>query len=110
TELAMFIMNSDEVEKEVPFTFTLPASQVYAKWESDTDERILIQGVIDLLVRNEEGWTIIDYKTDKILEPTVTEKVKQTLLQRYNTQINLYKQAIESIIKEPVNNAYLHFL
>lgn len=109
TELANRIRKSVQIEKEVPFTFTLNASDIYHHWTSDIEEKVLIQGVIDLLIKDESGWTIIDYKTDYIHEDVVTDDVIAQLKERYLTQVQLYKEAIETIIKEPVQHVYLHF-
>jgi len=39
----------------------------------------------------------------------ITPDLKSKLIQRYETQISLYKQAIESIWKQPVKETYLYF-
>lgn len=109
TEIAKkMIENHASLYREVPFSFSLPAKEVYASWKSETEEKVLIQGVIDCLVPVEDGWIMIDYKTDTINED-VTEKVKQKLIQRYATQMELYQAAIEGIWKQPIKKTYLYF-
>lgn len=107
-EIAERMMESPQVIREIPFSLTLPASQVYATWESETDEQVLIQGVIDCLIQSEDGWIILDYKTDAITAD-VTEEVKVQLIKRYETQMRLYRTALETIWKEPVKETYLYF-
>src|SRR5699024_1565211 len=68
TNIAEEMMETDTLYREVPFSFSLPASEVYASWENDTDEQVLIQGVIDCLIPVEGGWILVDYKTDTIDE------------------------------------------
>jgi len=108
TEIAQFMMESTDIKREVPFSLTLPASEVYADWESNADEKVLIQGVIDCLIPKEDGWIILDYKTDAI-RSEVTDVVREQLIKRYETQLNLYRLAIEQIWKQPVKATYLYF-
>ncbi|WP_156288828.1 helicase-exonuclease AddAB subunit AddA [Oceanobacillus salinisoli] len=108
TDIAVHLMEQAvAVQREVPFSLTLPASEVYATW-SGAEERVLIQGVIDCLVPWEDGWMIVDYKTDAITEG-VSDSLKRKLLKRYETQMDLYRHAIEEIWKQPVNETYLYF-
>ncbi|MFD1850033.1 helicase-exonuclease AddAB subunit AddA [Oceanobacillus bengalensis] len=108
TEIATLIIREQAaIKREVPFSLTLPASDVYSIWSGE-DERVLIQGVIDCLIPTEDGWILLDYKSDAIFED-VTDKVKQKLMKRYETQVNLYRHAIEQITKKPVKAAYLYF-
>ncbi len=109
TELAEKMINSTNFKKEIPFMFTEKASNIYQDWQSPTDEKVVIQGIIDCLFKYENEWYIVDYKTDVIVENVVTEKTISQLKERYNVQINLYQQAIESILKTKVKKSYLYF-
>src|SRR5690625_971922 len=88
TEIAQLMMETEGIEREVPFSVTLPASEVYTDWEAAVDERVLIQGVIDCLIPGEDGWILLDYKTDAIVGE-VTEDVYYELKTRYEVQMNL---------------------
>ncbi|MBY7143072.1 helicase-exonuclease AddAB subunit AddA [Virgibacillus sp. NKC19-3] len=110
TRIAKLMMESSSILREIPFSLTLPAREVYAAWTSETDENVLIQGVIDCLIPSEAGWILIDYKTDAIVEAEFSvDKVKEKLVKKYETQMNLYRHAIEEIWKQPVKEAYLYF-
>ncbi|WP_112180114.1 helicase-exonuclease AddAB subunit AddA [Paraliobacillus zengyii] len=93
------------MHREVPFSLTVDASEIYPDWNKEEKERIFIQGVMDLLIPLDDGWILIDYKTDKI-QGDVDEKV---LLERYKVQMNLYSRALEEIWKKPVKAKYLYF-
>ncbi|WP_010650055.1 helicase-exonuclease AddAB subunit AddA [Oceanobacillus massiliensis] len=108
SEIAQIMMQSSELYREVPFSLSLPASTVYANWQSETDEQVLIQGVIDCVIPKEDGWIILDYKTDAIANE-ITNKVREQLVKRYETQMTLYRQALEEIWKQPVKETYLYF-
>ena len=66
----------------------------------DIDERILVQGIIDLIVEDENGITLIDYKLSKIEED-------KDIINKYNKQLLLYKKAIENCMDVKVNKVYI---
>src|SRR5699024_8614584 len=109
TDIYQMIMDSEKVEREVPFTYMLDADEVYPNWQSNTQEKVLIQGVVDCIIHTTDGVVILDYKTDSIKEDQVTEDLIETLKQRYATQVNLYKRALEGILQESVQGTYLYF-
>mgnify|MGYP001218786984 CR=1 FL=1 len=109
SDIAKLMIESEKVEREIPFTYTLPTKDVYHHWKSNTEEAVLIQGVVDCLIYTDDGVIILDYKTDAIYEDVVTEQVMQMLKERYEVQIELYKRALEDILKQPVKEAYLYF-
>lgn len=107
TPLGKRVQQAKVVEREVPFSLTLPANEVYTDWSSETEERVFIQGVIDAMVPFEDGWMILDYKSDAVTkDPALfAEQMKQ----RYGTQLHLYKTALEKIWKQPVYRSSLYF-
>ncbi|GIO25716.1 helicase-exonuclease AddAB subunit AddA [Ornithinibacillus bavariensis] len=108
TEIAEHMLTVETLYREVPFSITLPASEVYANWQSETDEQVLVQGVFDVLIPSNNGWIILDYKTD-FIEQEVTDRVIQKLVNRYKVQLDLYRHALETIWKAPVKETYLYF-
>ncbi|MFC3040656.1 helicase-exonuclease AddAB subunit AddA [Virgibacillus xinjiangensis] len=108
SDIAAYIRDASDFQREVPFSLSLPAEEVYANWQSGQGEQVLLQGVIDGLIPKEDGWIILDYKTDSIQEP-VNDHVKEKLINRYRTQMDLYRYAIEHIWKQPVKETYLYF-
>jgi len=106
--MAAYMREAKVMYREVPFSLTLSAKEVYPTWKSDTDESVLIQGVIDCVLPGENGWIILDYKTDSI-KGELSKTLKDELTERYQTQIDLYKYALETIWKEPVEEAYLYY-
>ena len=55
---------SPELHSEYPFTVLLAGSDPLPAVEGG--ERILIQGVIDCLFREDDGWILVDYKSDRL--------------------------------------------
>jgi ATP-dependent helicase/nuclease subunit A len=105
------ILNNENVQREIPFSMALPISEIRPEWTGSEEERILVQGVIDCLIEEEDGYVLIDYKTDKIANRFANgfEGAKEALLNRYEVQLNLYAAAIERILKKPVKESYLYF-
>lgn len=80
---------SGRVLRELPFT--------YAYDGNDGDHQIL-QGIADCLFQEEDGWVLLDYKTDRIQsEFTAEQQLSAEMQKRYGIQLNLYKKAIEAI-------------
>jgi ATP-dependent helicase/nuclease subunit A len=110
TEIGKRYFQADKINREIPFTLSLPAREVYPLWK-DVDESIFVQGVIDCVFEDENGLVLIDYKTDGITERFKGgfEQAKPILEERYRMQIDLYTKAIERIWKRKVAERYLFF-
>ncbi len=75
----------DSVEREVPFTMFY--------------DNHLVDGQIDLFYHTDEGYRIIDFKTDREMNP-----------QQYMLQLSLYKKALMEARGEPVVDASIYWL
>ncbi len=74
-------------------------------WDADlSGERILLQGVVDCAIVEDDGITIIDFKTDR-----VTEEKVLTVAGGYIPQIAAYADAMARIYKLPVKRSVLYF-
>ena len=104
TEQGRLILNpASTIWREWPFTFALPASG----WESSSvaEDTIVVQGIIDLLVRKDQGLVVIDFKTDKITAGQAGERAEL-----YRRQLELYSRAACAILKEKPVGRWLYFL
>jgi ATP-dependent helicase/nuclease subunit A len=110
SELGKRIVNAKAVNREIPFTLSLPASEVYPTWK-DEEELVFVQGIIDCVFEDENGLVLIDFKSDGISDRYKGgfEQAKPILENRYRLQINLYTKALEKIWKRKVNERYLFF-
>lgn len=110
SSIAAQLLASEKVERELPFTFRLPAKEVYKDWKHENEsEYVLVQGVIDCLIHTEDGLIVLDYKTDHIAESLITDDTIEKLMKRYEVQVHLYTRAIEAITGERVIKTYLYF-
>jgi ATP-dependent helicase/nuclease subunit A len=110
SDLGKRITNAKVVNREIPFTLSLPASEVYPTWTGE-DESVFIQGIIDCVFEDEHGLVLIDFKSDGIYDRFKDgfEQARPILEERYRLQINLYTKALEQIWKRKVNERYLFF-
>lgn len=111
TELGIRLLKADRVRREVPFSVSLEASRVYSDWKGNHEEKVLVQGIIDCLFEDENGTVLLDYKTDAITDRFKGgfKEAKPVLEDRYRVQINLYANAVEEILKQPIDEKYLFF-
>ncbi|MBQ4506554.1 MAG: helicase-exonuclease AddAB subunit AddA [Firmicutes bacterium] len=90
-------LDSPELRKEAPFTY-----------RSERDGReVLIQGTIDCFFREEDGWVLVDYKSNYIDYDDVDAALEK-LRASYLPQLALYKKALEDITGHPVKEAVLY--
>ncbi|MCS7464882.1 helicase-exonuclease AddAB subunit AddA [Paenibacillus doosanensis] len=104
--LGQRMLKSPSVHREVPFSYGLPAGEIYAGADQATaGETILLQGVIDCVFEEQDGLVLLDYKTDHLKGGG--EAALQAVRERYRLQLDLYGQAIERIWKKPVTGTYI---
>lgn len=65
----------------------------------------LFRGVIDLVFEDENGWTVIDYKTDRVTKAGLEQKAAY-----YRPQIEAYALEWSRITGKPVNESGLYFI
>ena len=90
------------VYRELPFTVTIDG-QALSDDAASGGKPVLLQGIIDCLWWEEDGWVLLDYKSDHLLERDVP-----AFIQRYRHQVLLYAQAVARIWKKPVKECYLY--
>ena len=100
SELGKRMKQARIVERELPFSLSLPSNLYY---EDVENEKILVQGIIDCLWKEEQGYILLDYKSDYATLHNVDE-----IINNYAEQVNLYAVAIEKILKEPVIEKYIY--
>ncbi len=58
----------------------------------------VVEGRIDLFVRTQAGWVIVDYKTDKWSDP----ELRVQGIAKYRRQLAAYGVALEHVLREPI--------
>lgn len=109
TEPGNMLLAADRVHRELPFNMGVPAHEAGT---ADSDEIVLVQGVIDCLFEYKGQLYLLDYKTDGITDRFAGgfEEAKPLLKKRYEVQMQLYAKAVERIWKRPVHGKFVFFL
>jgi ATP-dependent helicase/nuclease subunit A len=101
SDLGIRLRKGAEHLREFKFSILDDAS----KYEHAADgEQVLLQGVVDCAIVDEDGIIIIDFKTDK-----VTEEDLEAVTNRYRPQVETYAEALSRIYKKPVKASKLWF-
>jgi ATP-dependent helicase/nuclease subunit A len=106
--LAERIRRAEQSYRETPFTLALPANELYNDWTGAASDKVVIQGVVDQIIAEDDGLVLLDYKTDTLFGDD-PERRADVLTEKYRVQIELYANAIERIWKKPVKERYLYF-
>ena len=85
--------------KEQPFVLGVEATRL--SQEFPEDEKVLIQGIIDVFFVEDDGIVLLDYKTDKVDTP-------KELWDRYETQLDYYEEALCKLMDMPVKERILY--
>ena len=96
--LRHIINDADVVLREQPFMMYVPHNQIIS---GGVEDKILVQGIIDLIVVKGNEITIIDYKLTNIKN---AEKLKQ----KYATQLKCYAYATENALGKKVTKKILY--
>ena len=67
-------------------------------------EKVLLQGVVDCALIEDDGITVMDFKTDYVTPVTLPKAVD-----RYRSQVQTYAQAMQRIYGKQVKQALLYF-
>ncbi len=83
--------------REKEFMLNIPACEVLDGVK--TDDKILLQGVIDLLIEQDNGYIVVDFK--------YTRKSDEAIIQSYQKQLDIYALAVESCTGKKVLGKYI---
>ncbi len=97
---------AETVEREVAFVWRMPPSEV----EPDVHPRddrdvVLVRGMVDVVLADNSGLQILDYKTDRA-EPAACAR----LADEYRHQLRIYAAALADAYRRPIQHQYLVFL
>ena len=100
SDLYKSLKTAKEVYKEQPFYINIQANKIYGL---DIQEKILVQGVIDLYYIDEnDNVILVDYKTDYV------KQNEQELVDKYKKQLQTYKLALEEALQKEVSKTYIY--
>ncbi len=101
TDLFARMCRSERVYRELPFTLAVDTASLLGV---ACEERVLLQGVIDVCFREGDGFVLLDYKTDRV------EGDPAAWAERHRRQVELYARALATLTGRPVRERYVVFL
>ena len=110
----MVLAEAPRVVRELPFTLAVPARAVAAMQGGAAQEwierdQVIVQGTADCVILAPDGFTLIDYKTDRIAAGDPSEEVRKAA-DAYHTQVALYATALSRALAMPAKGAWLYFM
>lgn len=93
------MLAAPQTAKEWPFSMLYDAKRVYDHVEDG--EKLFLQGIIDTAFREDDGWVLVDYKTDRVANGDELRK-------RYASQLTIYREALATLTGEPVKETYIY--
>ncbi len=97
SELGQRIARGKKVLREFKFS-------VLVDRDAASDDKILLQGVVDCAIISDGGICVIDFKSDYVTQETLAAKTAA-----YTSQVNAYAQALSSIFGMPVTEKWLYY-
>lgn len=99
SKLGDLLLSDKKIFKEFRFIDFIDAK--YFDKDIENGEKVILQGVVDCIIINDEGITIIDYKTDKV-------KDIEILGERYKKQLELYSKTVEKRFGKKVSKKIIY--
>ena len=91
---------AEELYKEKPFVMSVTPKELFRDGEESQDS-LLVQGIIDVFFVEEGQIVLLDYKTDKVGKA-------EELIDRYQVQLQLYGKALERTLSLPVKEILIY--
>lgn len=101
SELGQRLLNGQQVVREFKFSILEDADRYAPELRG---EQVLLQGVVDCALIEDDGITVVDFKTDRITDRTLAQTVE-----RYRPQVTAYARAMERIFEKPIRQCLLYF-
>ncbi len=101
TDIGRKLRTQENVLREFKFSLLVDAGEYYG---SVTDEQVLLQGVVDCAIIEDDGITVLDFKTDRITGGDIS-----LVAEGYRMQVEAYARALSRIYQKSVKASYLYF-
>ena len=90
------------VLREYEFIDSIDASVINSDIPPELAEtKIMLQGIADCIILEEDGAILVDYKSDRVSAP-------EQLVERYKTQISLYRAALAKQLPIPIKSSVIY--
>ena len=100
--LAARIRASERVEREYRFSLLRPVREFA---DVDSDDEVLLQGVVDCFFEEDGALVVVDFKTDRVTRAEMSARAE-----RYRPQLEAYSMALSRVTGKTVRERVLYFL
>ncbi len=105
TELGQGVRkNAHGLLRELPMCYAASPER-FGRPAGGLQDQVVIRGRTDLLVPQNGGFVLVDYKTDQVTGALLAQRIET-----YRGQLSLYREALEKILARPIIGAMLVFL
>ncbi len=102
SDIGKRILFSDNVMKEYEFSYLKKAGELYTEIPDHIkDEKIVVQGKLDLAFEEQDSIVLIDYKTDNMINEDKFREI-------YLPQINIYAESLKECTGKDVKERYIY--
>ena len=95
------ILKSHGVMREKQFLVKFSDLDLSGELEKYRSSDGMLQGIADCIIDEDDGYVLLDYKTDR---NTTAEQLKEN----YTVQLMLYKAAFDLLLDKPVKSSYIY--
>ncbi len=96
------IKNSKNIKREMRFMSEIPVSELdFQLDEFYKNEKIIVQGAVDVCFEEDDGIVVLDFKTDRV------EDINE-LSEAYGGQLSVYAKACEKIFRKKVKEKVIY--
>ncbi len=103
SDIGKRMLRANKVYRESSFIIEKPAGEIIDGLCENSEEKLLVQGIIDCYFEEEDGLVLVDYKNDIVFNGDIF-----SIVTRYKVQLSLYKEALERITERKVKETYLY--
>ena len=99
--LAERILASEQVEREYRFSLLRPVRDFAVV---NSDDEVLLQGVVDCFFEEDGELVVVDFKTDRVTRAQLEERAEH-----YRPQLEAYSMALSRVTGKRVKEKLLYF-
>lgn len=101
SEIYNRIQKSKNIMREKQFLVKLSDLNVDGELEEYKSSDGMLQGIADCIFEEDDGYVLLDYKTDR-------NTTAEQLIENYTVQLRLYKSAFDLLLEKPVKSGYIY--
>lgn len=101
SEIYNRIRKSKNIMREKQFLVKLSDLNVDGELEEYKSSDGMLQGIADCIFEEDDGYVLLDYKTDR-------NTTAEQLIENYTVQLRLYKAAFDLLLEKPVKSGYIY--